>query len=74
MGRPGFVLAVDGAASMGLVEELAPRWIVLYDASPAMVRAIEVEQARRPEKVLSVYLLVLSGSTEEQLYRSELQA
>ncbi len=74
MGRPGFVLAVDGAASVGLVEELAPRWIVLYDASPAMVRAIEVEQARRPEKKLSVYLLVLSGSTEEQLYRSELQA
>ena len=71
---PGIFLAVHSASSVLLFEELAPSWVIIYDATPAMIRAIEVEQARRPNEKIFVYFIMLSDSSEEQLYRSELQA
>jgi DNA excision repair protein ERCC-4 len=51
-----------------LLEELQPRYIILYDSDMAFVRQIEVYQAQRPGLHTRVYFMLYRGSVEEQAY------
>ena len=56
-------LVQHGGRAFGLLSSLAPRHVLLYDPEPAMVRAIELEQARRCGGVcMRVYFLALANS------------
>ncbi len=57
-----------------LVNELRPRFVVLYDAEVSAVRALEAYQARNPDGLrLRVYFLTFDRSTEEQAYLTALR-
>ncbi|XP_045109312.1 DNA repair endonuclease XPF-like isoform X3 [Portunus trituberculatus] len=50
-----------------LLEEVQPKYIIMYDSDLSFIRQLEVWQARHVERV-RVYLLLYKGTTEEQIY------
>uniref|UniRef100_A0AAY4AT46 ERCC4 domain-containing protein n=1 Tax=Denticeps clupeoides TaxID=299321 RepID=A0AAY4AT46_9TELE len=56
-----------------VLHEVEPKFVVLYDAELSFVRQLEIYRASRPGKVLRVYFLIYSGSTEEQRYLTSLR-
>merc|ERR1719305_38234 len=59
--------------TMVVLEELQPRYIVLYDCDMGFVRQVEVHQAQRPGLHTRVYFLLYRGSVEEQAYLTTLR-
>ncbi|XP_072024102.1 DNA repair endonuclease XPF-like [Amphiura filiformis] len=55
------------------LQEVQPRYVILYDAEIQFVRQLEVFKASRPGIPLRVYFLIYSGSTEEQRYLTTLR-
>ncbi|CAL1528126.1 unnamed protein product [Lymnaea stagnalis] len=55
------------------LEEIQPKYVVLYDADMSLVRQLEVFKAKRPGKPLRVYFLMYKGSVEEQRYLTTLR-
>jgi len=51
-----------------LLDDVAPRFIVLYDWNVSFVRQIEIFQANNPSLKIRVYFLMYKGSVEEQAY------
>mmetsp|Transcript_10121 Transcript_10121/g.23079 ORF Transcript_10121/g.23079 Transcript_10121/m.23079 type:complete len:382 (-) Transcript_10121:1230-2375(-) len=68
------MVCTRGVGAAALLEEIQPKFVILYDADVAFVRAIEVAQASRPAETIQVYFLMQSDSVEEQKYRSALKA
>ncbi len=56
-----------------LINDVKPRFVVMYDADVATVRILEVFQARNPEIRLKVYFLMFDKSVEEQAYLTTLR-
>ncbi|POY74162.1 hypothetical protein BMF94_2736 [Rhodotorula taiwanensis] len=56
-----------------VLEELRPKYVVLYDPSPAFVRRIEAYRAAHQNLAIRVYFLVYKDSVEEQRYLSEIR-
>ncbi|BGP57899.1 DNA repair protein RAD16 [Rhodotorula sphaerocarpa] len=56
-----------------VLEELRPKYVVLYDPSPAFVRRIEAYRAAHRNLAIRVYFLVYKDSVEEQRYLSEIR-
>jgi len=56
-----------------LLQDLAPRYIILYDADVSFVRQIEVFQANHPKLHIRVYFVMYKGSIEEQAYLTVLK-
>uniref|UniRef100_A0A8D0BB36 DNA repair endonuclease XPF n=1 Tax=Salvator merianae TaxID=96440 RepID=A0A8D0BB36_SALMN len=56
-----------------ILHEVAPRYVVLYDAELTFVRQLEIYKASRPGRPLRVYFLVYGGSVEEQCYLTTLR-
>ena len=56
-----------------VLEEMQPRYVVLYDPDPGFIRAIELAQAMAPSVKICVYFLMQKDSVEEQRYRSTLR-
>ncbi|KAJ3298748.1 hypothetical protein HK104_010313 [Borealophlyctis nickersoniae] len=55
------------------LEELKPRWIVMYDPDVGFVRRVEVFKAQNPHCPLKVYFMVYDNSVEEQRYLSQIR-
>ncbi|NXD12458.1 XPF endonuclease, partial [Nothocercus nigrocapillus] len=66
----------DPYALTRVLQEVEPRYVVLYDAELSFVRQLEIYKASRPGKPLrqvEVYFLIYGGSTEEQRYLTALR-
>ncbi|XP_053221893.1 DNA repair endonuclease XPF [Podarcis raffonei] len=63
----------DPYALTRVLHEVAPRYVVLYDAELTFVRQLEIFKASRPGRPLRVYFLIYGGSTEEQRYLTALR-
>jgi hypothetical protein len=51
-----------------LLDDLMPRFIVIYDPNSSFVRQVEMYKAKYPGLPLRVYFLVYANSVEEQKY------
>ncbi|KAK9449553.1 uncharacterized protein V1518DRAFT_416320 [Limtongia smithiae] len=60
----------DGDMDDYILDELAPRYIIMYEPDPAFVRRIEVYRASNRERELKVYFMYYAESVEEQHYLS----
>ena len=69
-----FHICSHEAVANEVLDDVQPRYIVLYDAHPAFIRAIELAQSKRPRRKLKVYLVLQEDSVEEQRYRSTLHS
>ncbi|ORZ05671.1 DNA repair protein [Lobosporangium transversale] len=67
------VHSYTGESDARLLENIKPRFIVMYDPDPTFVRCIEVYKATQPGKQVRVYFTVYDNSVEEQLYLSALR-
>jgi len=67
------IVCTHDAIASEVLEELQPRYVVLFDPEPNFVRAIEVAQATRPSLQMHVYFMMQQDSVEEQRYRSALR-
>jgi DNA excision repair protein ERCC-4 len=67
------VICTHSAGANEVLDELQPRYVVLYDPDPGFVRAIELAQAMRPSVQIYVYFMMQQNSVEEQRYRSALR-
>ncbi|GAA6007740.1 ssDNA endodeoxyribonuclease RAD1 [Rhodotorula paludigena] len=56
-----------------VLDELRPKYVVMYDPTPAFVRRIETYRAAHPGLAIRVYFLVYKDSVEEQKYLSEIR-
>ncbi|UZJ52102.1 hypothetical protein CBS101457_001422 [Exobasidium rhododendri] len=55
------------------LQELRPRFIIMYDPEPAFVRRVEVYRTTHPLVDVRVYFLMYAESVEEQRYLSNLR-
>lgn len=55
------------------LQELRPRFIVMYDPEPSFVRRVEVYRTRHADVDVRVYFLMYAESVEEQRYLSNLR-
>ncbi|GAA5918704.1 hypothetical protein JCM5296_003677 [Sporobolomyces johnsonii] len=56
-----------------VLEELRPKYVVMYDPDPAFVRRIEAYRAAHQKLAIRVYFLVYKDSVEEQKYLSSIR-
>jgi len=67
------VHAYAGESDARLLENLKPRFIIMYDPDPTFVRCVEVYKTCHPGKQVRVYFTIYDNSVEEQLYLSSLR-
>ncbi|KAK3818773.1 MAG: hypothetical protein J3Q66DRAFT_338444 [Benniella sp.] len=67
------VHSYTGESDARLLENVKPRFIIMYDPDPTFVRCVEVYKASHPGKQVRVYFTVYDNSVEEQLYLSALR-
>lgn len=60
----------DGDMDEHILEEIKPRYIIMYEPDPAFIRRIEVYRSSHSERTVKVYFLYYGGSVEEQRYLS----
>ncbi|KAK9466665.1 hypothetical protein V1512DRAFT_263159 [Lipomyces arxii] len=70
MGDVVAVLPYDGDMDDYVLEELQPRYVIMYEPDAAFVRRLEVYRASNPGRELKVFLMYYGGSIEEQRYLS----
>lgn len=63
----------DRYSLLRTLNEVQPRYVVLYDAQMQFIRQLEVFKASRPGIPLRVYFLIYTGSVEEQKYLTTLR-
>ncbi|GAA5825708.1 hypothetical protein JCM3770_004454 [Rhodotorula araucariae] len=56
-----------------VLDELRPKYVVMFDPTPAFVRRIETYRAAHPGLAIRVYFLAYKDSVEEQKYLSEIR-
>lgn len=56
-----------------VLQELQPRFVIMYDPDPAFVRRVEVYRSTNPGVGIRVYFLIYADSVEEQRYLSSLR-
>ncbi|XP_042856458.1 DNA repair endonuclease XPF-like [Penaeus japonicus] len=55
-----------------LLEEVQPKYIIMYDSDLTFIRQVEVWQANHTERI-RVYFLLYKGTTEEQVYLTNIK-
>lgn len=60
----------DGDMDDHLLEEIKPRYVVMYEPDAAFIRRIEVYRSSHANRQVRVYFLYYGGSVEEQRYLS----
>lgn len=60
----------DGDKDELLLEEVKPRYIVMYEPDAAFIRRVEVYRSSHTDRNVRVYFLYYGGSVEEQRYLS----
>ena len=66
-------LQIGSFAINRLIQELRPRYVILYDHDIGVVRQLEVFQADNPGFQIKVYFVMYSKSVEEQAYLSSIR-
>jgi len=64
------VHAYDGDMDEHILEEVKPRYIIMYEPDTAFVRRIEVYRSSHNDRNVRVFFLYYGGSVEEQRYLS----
>ena len=60
----------DGDMDEHILEELRPRYIVMYEPDAAFIRRVEVYRSSHSDRSVRVYFMYYGGSVEEQRYLS----
>jgi len=60
----------DGDMDDHLLEEIKPRYVVMYEPDAAFIRRIEVYRSGHTNRQVRVYFMYYGGSVEEQRYLS----
>ncbi|KOS17674.1 DNA repair protein rad16 [Escovopsis weberi] len=67
------VHAYDGDQDEHVLEEVKPRYIVMYEPDAAFIRRVEVYRSSHSDRGVRVYFLYYGGSVEEQRYLSSVR-
>lgn len=62
------VHAFEGDQDEQVLEELKPRYIIMYEPDAAFIRRVEVYRSSHRERKVRVYFMYYGGSVEEQRY------
>ena len=60
----------DGDMDEHILEEIRPRYIIMYEPDAAFIRRVEVYRSSHTDRSVRVYFLYYGGSVEEQRYLS----
>ncbi|PLB37276.1 ssDNA endodeoxyribonuclease RAD1 [Aspergillus candidus] len=60
----------DGDVDEHILEEVRPRYIIMYEPDPAFIRRVEVYRSSHAGRNVRVYFIYYGGSVEEQRYLS----
>ncbi|KAL4747452.1 hypothetical protein BDW72DRAFT_15567 [Aspergillus terricola var. indicus] len=60
----------DGDMDEHILEEVRPRYIIMYEPDPAFIRRVEVYRSSHEGRNVRVYFMYYGGSVEEQRYLS----
>lgn len=60
----------DGDMDEHILEEVRPRYIIMYEPDPAFIRRVEVYRSSHVGRNVKVYFIYYGGSVEEQRYLS----
>lgn len=60
----------DGEMDGQILEEVRPRYIIMYEPDPAFIRRVEVYRSSHVGRNVKVYFIYYGGSVEEQRYLS----
>lgn len=60
----------DGDMDEHLLEEIRPRYVVMYEPDAAFIRRVEVYRSSHNDQGVRVYFMYYGGSVEEQRYLS----
>ncbi|TQS35908.1 hypothetical protein Golomagni_03658 [Golovinomyces magnicellulatus] len=63
----------DGDMDEHVLEEVKPKYIIMYDPDTTFVRRIEVYRSSHNDRSVKVYFLYYGGSVEEQRYLSSVR-
>ncbi|KAG9258680.1 MUS38-like protein [Emericellopsis atlantica] len=64
------VHAYDGDQDEHVLEEIKPRYIIMYEPDAAFIRRVEVYRSSHNDRNVRVYFMYYGGSVEEQRYLS----
>ncbi|KAI6780051.1 MUS38-like protein [Emericellopsis cladophorae] len=64
------VHAYDGDQDEHVLEEIKPRYIIMYEPDAAFIRRVEVYRSSHNDRNVRVYFMYYGGSIEEQRYLS----
>ncbi|KAK7426809.1 DNA repair protein RAD16 [Neonectria magnoliae] len=67
------VHAYDGDQDEHVLEELKPRYIIMYEPDAAFIRRVEVYRSSHNDRNVRVYFMYYGGSVEEQKYLSSVR-
>ncbi|KAK0387945.1 hypothetical protein NLU13_4189 [Sarocladium strictum] len=65
--------AYEGDEDEHILEELKPRYIIMYEPDAAFIRRVEVYRSSHNDRNVRVYFLYYGGSVEEQRYLSSVR-
>ncbi|PGH26418.1 hypothetical protein AJ80_01916 [Polytolypa hystricis UAMH7299] len=60
----------DGDMDEHILEEIRPRYIIMYEPDAAFIRRVEVYRSSHTDRSVRVYFMYYGGSVEEQRYLS----
>jgi DNA excision repair protein ERCC-4 len=67
------VHAYDGDLDEHVLEEVRPRYIIMYEPDAAFIRRVEVYRSSHNDRNVRVYFMYYGGSVEEQKYLSSVR-
>lgn len=70
MGDLVLVHPYDGDLDEHVLEEVRPRYVIMYEPDPAFIRRVEVYRSSHTDRAVRVYFMYYGGSVEEQRYLS----
>lgn len=65
--------AYDGDLDEHILEEVKPKYIIMYEPDAAFIRRVEVYRSSHNDRNVRVYFLYYGGSVEEQRYLSSVR-
>jgi DNA excision repair protein ERCC-4 len=65
--------AYDGDQDEQILEEVRPRYIIMYEPDAAFIRRVEVYRSSHNDRNVRVYFMYYGGSVEEQRYLSNVR-
>ena len=63
----------DGDMDEHVLEEIRPRYVVMYEPDAAFIRRVEVYRSSHSDRNVKVYFMYYGGSVEEQRYLSSVR-